>query len=567
MAYSPTPSPTPRSGGIWQPLAFAGVLALGLLLGYRFQNDAPLLSIGTEAGAHAGGERVSELLNFIEAKYVDEVDGEKLTDRAIRAVLEELDPHSNYISPEELAAINEQMEGNFEGIGIEYLVVEDTITVVTALSGGPSALAGLLPGDQIVAVGDSVVTGVFENEIDPASLMRGEGGTDVTVSVRRPTDPDPDELRTFVITRAAIPVYSLDAGYKLDENTAYLKINRFSATTYDEFITAIKETMEQGGAVNLILDLRGNPGGYLQMATRMLSQLFLAEDLTLVYTKGRNTSEQYYRTSGRAIFDIQKIAILVDGGSASASEIVAGAIQDHDRGIVVGRRTFGKGLVQEQYPLSNGGALRLTVARYYTPSGRSIQRSYDEGAGAYHDDLGSRYASGELTGATTAEVDTSQSFYTDNGHLVYGGGGIMPDYFVPLDSTLNSEGYAWLRQQIPAYVFRYVREQQRQLDRYDGAEEFARSFRPNMTRVLPELRQMAVSDYDQPIPELLPNQRRELERFLSARVARQLYGPEAYYVVYNREDEVVRAALDLINDSETLAAARRERPAPAGVEN
>ncbi|WP_116124316.1 S41 family peptidase [Lewinella sp. IMCC34183] len=544
-----------ESRTIWTPLTYSLLLGVGLLTGYLLANDAPLLSIGRGSTGGEGSGRVEQLMGYIEARYVDAPDTEGLYEAAIEAILSELDPHSSYIPKEEMQALTESMEGNFEGIGIEYLVVDDTITVVSALPGGPSETAGLLPGDQVIYVEDSLVTQVEERGIDPASLMRGQGGTDVNVRIHRPGQ---DGLIKFAITRAPIPVYSVDAAYTIDPETAYVKINRFSQNTYSEFMKALEEHLEKAGAKNLIIDLRGNPGGYLQEATKLLSELFVQRGVLLVYTEGRNSSRQPYRSSGRAQYNIQKVAILVDGGSASASEIVAGAVQDHDRGIIVGRRTFGKGLVQEQYPLADSSALRLTVARYYTPSDRSIQRSY-EGDEDYRGDLNRRFESGELTGRTAIQVDSSLVYYTDNGYPVYGGGGITPDHFVPIDSSLNNENFLRLRQQIVPYMFTYVRAHPAVQD-YADATDLVRRFRPDMEAITEDLAALARRDYPDVSPELPRHLRDELRRQFEARLGRQLFGTAAYYEVYNRADETVQEALRLLQNSDPLAAAR-DRPA------
>ena len=534
---------------IWTPLLFALTLAIGLFIGYRLQSSAPLIASGTES---SGGGRVEELLRFIEARYVDEADSERLHEAAIEAVLSELDPHSSYIPADELMALTESMEGNFEGIGIEFLVVDDTITVVSPLPGGPSETAGLRSGDQIIMVEDSVVTGVNEFGIDPASLMRGVSNTDVNVTVRRPGEA---ETIGFKITRAPIPVFSVDAAYNLNETTSYVKINRFSATTYDEFVKALEENMENGGTRNLVIDLRDNPGGYLQQATKMLSQLFPQKGDLLVYTEGRNSRRVEYKTNGRAFYNVQNVAVLIDEGSASASEIVAGAVQDRDRGIVVGRRSFGKGLVQEQYPLSDGSALRLTVARYYTPSGRSIQRSYEEGEDAYRSDLNRRFDDGELTGGSEAVQDSSEIYYTNSGHPVFGGGGITPDYFVPLDTSLNNQAFLRLRQQIPAYLFRYIRENP-QLKNYQTLDDYLANYRLNLDDVLPALTKRALEDYDDGIGPLPARLRPELALFFRARLARQLFDGSAFFQVLNEEDPVVLEALRLMEQPDPMIAAR-----------
>jgi len=536
---------------IWGPFFFAATLAIGLLLGYRLQNSVPLISSGS-ADAPSGNGRVEELLRFIDARYVDDADVDNLYETAIRAVLDSLDPHSSYIPADELQALNESMEGNFDGIGIEFLVVDDTITVVSALPGGPSAKAGVQPGDQIVMVEDSIVTGVAEFGIDPASLMRGVSNTDVRITVIRPGEA---EKRDFNITRAPIPVFSVDAAYRLDDETAYVKINRFSATTYDEFVKAIEEQMEKGGTKNLVIDLRDNPGGYLQQATKILSQLFPEKGELLVYTQGRNSRRVDYKTNGRAFYNIQKVAVLVDENSASASEIIAGAVQDQDRGIVVGRRSFGKGLVQEQYPLSDGSALRLTVARYYTPSGRSIQRSYDEGEYEYRNEINERFDSGELTGGTAVEQDSSVTYYTNNGHPVFGGGGITPDYFVPLDTSLNNEAFLRLRQQVAPYLFSYIRRNSWLKD-FKNVDDYLNNYRIDINTVLPDLRARALADYPDGF-ESLPNRMKDdLAHYWKARLARQLFDNSAYWRVLNRRDDIMNETLKLLNEDDPLVAAR-----------
>lgn len=541
-----------RPKNIWTPLFFAATLVCGLLLGYRLQNSAPLIANGGQASA--GDDRVEELLRFIDARYVDETEKEQLYESAINAVLENLDPHSSYIPADELQALNESMEGNFEGIGIEFLVVDDTITVVSALPGGPSAEAGVQSGDQIIMVEDSIVTGVNEYQIDPASLMRGVSNSDVRITVRRPGVKEPKE---FTITRAPIPVFSVDAAYKLDPETAYVKINRFSATTYDEFVKSIEEQLENGGARNLVIDLRDNPGGYLQQATKILSQLFPQKGELLVYTEGRSSRRVDYKTNGRAFYNIQKVAVLIDENSASASEIVAGAVQDHDRGIVVGRRSFGKGLVQEQYPLSDGSALRLTVARYYTPSGRSIQRSYEEGEAEYRNEINERFDSGELTGGTEVAQDSSITYYTNNGHPVFGGGGITPDYFVPLDTSLNNEAFLRLRQQIAPYLFKYLR-QHPEVKEYATVEDYIANYRIDINKVIPDLTARALADYPEGFATMPNRMKSDLAHYWKARLGRQLFGNSAFWQVLNGRDDIVNEALKLLNEEDPLAAARED---------
>jgi carboxyl-terminal processing protease len=534
------------------PLYFSIFLAIGLLTGFLLRVDAPLLSIGSEGRVATRNGAVDQVLSYIEARYVDEADRDELYQAAIESILDDLDPHSSYIPREEVQALTENMEGNFVGIGIEYLVVDDTIVVVSALPEGPADRAGVRAGDRIIYVADSLVTGVTERDIDPASLMRGEEGSSIEVTVAR---DELSELTKFDIVRAPIPVNSVDAAYTINERTAYVKINRFSKTTYTEFLAALEESLEKPDARDLIIDLRGNPGGFLQEATKLLSELFTERGLLLVYTEGLHSTRQSYKTSGRARYNIQNVAILVDGGSASASEIVAGAVQDHDRGIVVGRRTFGKGLVQEQYPLADGSELRLTVARYYIPSNRSIQREY-EGVDDYRGDLNRRYASGELTGRTGVAIDSALTFYTDNGHPVYGGGGITPDHFVPLDSSLNNPDFLHLRQQINGYIFTYLRKHP-EVRNFADLATYRRKFRTNRAEVLDDLRELAREDYpDLQTDELAPQLRTELALYFRARLARQLFGPTAFYEIYNEGDDIVQEAVQLLGASNPLAAAR-----------
>lgn len=542
------------ANNIWLPFLFAATLAVGLFIGYRLQSKAPLLIRASEVAGSQENDKVEEVLRYIDARYVDEADTEQLAETAIRASLDALDPHSTYIDQETIASVKESMKGNFDGIGIEFLIVEDTITIVAPIPGGPSEQAGLRSGDQILMVEDSTVTGVYAFGIDPASLMKGPSGTEVTITVRRPGIAG---LQTYTIKRAPIPVASVEAAYMLDEHTAYIRINRFSATTYDEFVQALEEQLEQKGGHSVIIDLRDNPGGYLQQATKMLSQLFPQKGELLVYTEGRNSRRVEYKTNGRAFYNIQNIAILINEGSASASEIVAGAIQDHDRGIIVGRRSFGKGLVQEQYNLDDGAALRLTVARYYTPSGRSIQRSYAKGEEEYDNDLTRRYHSGELFSGDDAPRDSTLLYYTDGGHPVYGGGGITPDYFVPLDTSQNNRTYLQLRNEIPAYLFRYLREHP-EVKRYANLEDFRQAFRPVMEDIIPALVQRAEKDLDQPLPPLPYRLRGDLRQYFTARLARQLFSPSAFYQVINENDPIVTEALRLLNGAQPLVEARAQ---------
>ena len=414
------------------PFILATAMAVGMFIGWQLPRYDRDVRFESNMNANSSGVNgtMDEVLRYIEAKYVDSVDIGTLKAGAINHLLEGLDPHSVYISPDEMDAVEEDMKGKFEGIGIEFLIVEDTIQVVAPLSGGPSEAAGILAGDKLITIADTTVAGVKIDNGKIFKMLRGDKGTQVKIGVLRGKEKS---LRQFTIIRDVIPVHSVDIAYMLDDITGYIKVNRFSSETYREFMEGIRPLVEKNGMKNLVLDLRGNPGGYLNEATDLLSQFF-TEGKLLVYTKGRTESRKDYKSNGRARFVIDNIAVLIDEGSASASEIVAGAIQDHDRGWIIGRRSFGKGLVQEQYPLEDGGGLRLTVARYYTPSGRCIQRDYKH-TKDYDDESEKRLKSGELSDATKMKVEDSTKYYTGLGRIVYSGGGVTPDFFIPLDTS------------------------------------------------------------------------------------------------------------------------------------
>ena len=546
----------PNKFSIWLPLLFAIVLVTGMLLGMRMQSTMPKMVVEQEeTGVEGIGQgKIEEILRYVEAKYVDDVDKEALTEEVIDDLLSKLDPHSNYISAEELMAVNEQLKGNFDGIGVEFMLLEDTIVVVTPLVGGPSESAGILSGDRIVQIADSTIAGVGMNSDDIIRMLRGEKGTDVEIGILRGNET---ELRRFTVTRDEIPMNSVDVAYMLDETTGYIKVNRFSATTYEEFMKALEDLVENQDMEDLVLDLRHNPGGYLQQATNMLSQLFRDKDKLLVYTEGDAVSRSEYSSTGRNFFDVEDVVVLIDEGSASASEIVAGAIQDHDRGVIVGRRSFGKGLVQEQYKLRDGAALRLTVARYYTPSGRSIQKPYDDPE-AYDLEMYDRYETGELEAAKNMVVEDSTEYYTDNGRVVYGGGGITPDVFVPIDTLTMDDDYLSLRQYVPQFVFRHLGDYASLSQLQDkGLESFVSDFNVDQA-MLDGLMEYAKSKgVELSEGGLIPSIKDEVRHLLKARIAKQLFEDEGYYKVWNMRDEVVVEAMKSIAKSSSLTASQK----------
>jgi len=534
---------------IWLPLLLALVMVLGMFIGTRLQ-EAPVIRITSNDSSertirYGEAGRVEELIRYIEARYVDGVDRDELVEKAINSVLGELDPHSTYISADQLKEVNEQLSGNFEGVGIEFLIVEDTILVVTPIVGGPSEKAGVLAGDKIVQIEDSLVAGQNINTTGVIERLKGEAGTSVKMTVLRGED-----LHQFEVTRDQIPIYSVDIANMLDDKTGYIKITRFSATTYKEFMEGVERMVEKEGMKDLVIDLRQNPGGYLNEATSILSQLFKEKDKLLVYTKGRTVDRNDSKSTGRSFFDIGKIVILVDEGSASASEILAGAIQDWDRGWIVGRRSFGKGLVQEQYDMSDGGALRLTVARYYTPSGRSIQKPY-LGVDNYDSDVVNRYKSGELLKEdSTFHNNDTTAYKTNAGRLVYGGGGISPDIFVPLDTLVYNTDYILLRQFAAPFSYRYTAKYPNEI-LYKDLESFRSKFR--VTDAMLEEYVAYAKDRDAEVDlDNIMAIKGNVKTLLKARIARQLFGEKGFYTIWNDEDVMVQKALDLIRKGEVL---------------
>ncbi|MEZ4989501.1 MAG: S41 family peptidase [Saprospiraceae bacterium] len=540
---------------VWLPLAFALVLIGGMYIGMNLRSEAPAMMVDRSTpvpGSSVGQGKIEELIRYIEAKYVDEVDRDELIQDAIDEILKKLDPHSTYFTAEELAEATEQLEGSFDGIGVEFMVVDDTIVVVSPLAGGPSEAVGIMAGDKIISVEDSIIAGLELSNRDIIHFLRGERGSEVKIGIQRGVE---DRVRYFSVTRDKIPMNSVDVAYMLDKKTGYIKINRFSATTYDEFMKGLEKLVEEDKMEDLVIDLRHNPGGYLQQATNILSQLFKEKDKLLVYTDGRSVGRNDYESSGRAFFNVDDIVVLIDEGSASASEILAGAVQDHDRGIIVGRRSFGKGLVQEQYKLRDGSALRLTVARYYTPSGRSIQKPYND-LDHYNEDVLGRYESGELTEADKMAIQDSTKYYTKDGHVVYGGGGLVPDVFVPLDTLLLNDTYLLLRQYIPEFTFKYVAEHPGEFSELT-LENFSDRYTVGNAHFNAFLDYVKTKGMEEKPPHL-NKVKGELELLIKARIARQLFGDVGFFTILNEDDEMVRKALEILAEPDPLVLLKDE---------
>lgn len=474
------------------------------------------------------------MLQLIDKEYVDAIDSDSLSDLAIEAVLSKLDPHSTYIPPTDLQAVNEDMEGNFEGIGIEFSVQNDTINVVSVISGGPSDKAGILPGDRIITIDGEKASGVKITNEKIIKKLRGNRGTEAKVGIARRGS---DKLIDFEIIRDKIPLYSVDASFLLDNQIGYIKISRFAATTFDEFKKAM-ESLEKTGMKKLILDLRGNPGGYLDQAIDIADE-FLKKQELIVYTEGKNRSKHSYYATSKGDWEEQPLVVLIDETSASASEIVAGALQDQDRATIIGHRSFGKGLVQEQMEFNDGSALRLTVARYYTPSGRCIQRTYAEGTEAYYQEMYDRIENIQNEDSASAYGDTIK-YYTKNKRIVYGGGGINPDIFVRPDSSEYEPNLILLYKTgaINQFAFEFADQNRNALkQKFSDYKTFAKNSSASQSI------SQAFSTYLKKSKEtenikLGPAALKRVKAF----IGRNIWGNEAYYYIIALDDKTILTA-------------------------
>ena len=523
------------------PILLTIAILVGVFIGSEFaepKQDLKYLSSMT---------KFRELLEYIENDYVDTVDTESLIEESIQEMLDKLDPHTVYIPSRERELAASQLRATYDGIGVEFNILRDTLYVVTPLSGGPSEKAGIIAGDKIVSVDDENIAGIGLGNREVFNMLRGPSGSDVKVGVVRKSE---EEILSFELTRGSIPQFSLDASYMVNENVGYIKVNRFAETTYSEFKEALQDLKDQGMS-KLILDLQNNSGGYMSAAIGM-SDEFLKDGNLIVSQKGQSKKyKSEAKASDKGIFEEGALIVLMNEGSASASEIVAGALQDNDRALVVGRRSFGKGLVQLPFDLKDGSELRMTIARYYTPSGRSIQKPYDDGEKSYEADYYNRYTSGELFVADSVEFDESLAYETTGGRTVYGGGGIMPDYFVSLDTATNSSYANRLvdSNTIREYTLDF-RDTHPELEKI-GFERFNREFDVSdeiLNQVIDLGKKNGVRfrnrDY---------RKSKELIAYLiKARIARDFYGDDAFYEIYNNTNEIYLKAVELFNNPELL---------------
>lgn len=521
---------------IYTPLILALVFIVGMSVGSHFlsQNSfhIPL-----------GKSKMDQIISYIENDYVDSLDVNKLEKDAINQMIEELDPHSAYITPEYYHQVVDPLLGNFDGIGIQFRMIRDSLTIMLPLEGGPSIKAGLKAGDRIVIADNDTIAGKNMSSDDIVKKLKGPRGTEVNLKIVR---SHVDSLMSFTVVRDQIPTYSLDASFMVNDSLGYIKISRFAATTTEEFQTALSSLLKSG-MQSLILDLRGNSGGYLRAAIDM-SDTFLGEGKLIVFTKGKNRPEKKYYAEDHGDFEDGNLVILIDENSASASEIVAGAIQDNDRGTIMGRRSFGKGLVQEQLDFNDGSALRLTVARYYTPTGRCIQRPYDKGKEAYYADHYHRMMEDLKGESDTIEPQDTTQYITPKGKIVYGGGGIKPDLEIPLDTTLNYYFYNRLIRNsiVVEYGIDYFNQHYRELQQFQNVEEYSKNFN------LPEkawnnILQIAKDQEIESDTKNIESNKALIINALKSEIARLLFGDTAYYYVYLQEDDIYQHAIEFIN--------------------
>lgn len=538
---------------IWYPLVISIAIVLGIVIGNY---------ISTKKFTLDKDRKINAVLNLIQSEYVDSIDVKDLVEQAIPAIIGNLDPHSYYIPASDIRAENEKLDGSLSGIGVSFFMMNDTANVDQVIPNGPAEKVGMLAGDRIISVnGESIVGGTLTAE-GIRSKIRGEKGTKVKIGVKRNTSK---KTLTFTITRDDIPMNTIDVSYMLDDKTGYIKIAQFGKNTYDEFFAALSK-LKKDGASRYIVDLRGNPGGYMEMAILMVNE-FLEQGELIVYTKGRKEREdiQVWSDDQGSFHDAQ-VAVLIDEYSASASEIMAGALQDNDRGLVVGRRSFGKGLVQKQIYLPDSSAIRLTIARYYTPSHRCIQKDYTLGdEDDYSKELYDRYSHGELYSADSIKVDKSKIFRTANGRIVYGGGGIVPDIFVPNDTTGITTYYRAVANLglLQQYVYTYVDINRDQLKNVKTVKQLM-GMMPSDDALTYDFVCYA-RDNGVPMRWYYINLSRSLiARQLRALVIRDVLGSEEFYRYYNRTDNTVNAALKALNDGKgkfpiTLTSTKKKK--------
>ena len=522
---------------IFLPLIISISIVLGITVGTQFSNRKYISN---------NDRKLNTILNMVSDGYVDTIDVNKIIEQTIPHMLNNLDPHTVYIPAKDLTEVNNELDGSFSGIGISFFIMNDTVRIVEVLSGGPSEKAGLIAGDKIVSVNDTSFTGSKITNQEVFKKLRGIKGSSIKLGIKRSSS---DKVLSYDLIRGDIPVNSIDAAYMVEKEIGYVKINKFARTTYDEFLQALVK-LKNEGAERYILDLRGNGGGFMEMAILMANE-FLPENSLIVYTQGREKkNNQQFWSDGNGSFQDVELAVLIDEYSASASEILAGAIQDNDRGLIVGRRSFGKGLVQRQFELADSSAIRMTVSRYHTPSGRCIQKDYKKGSDAYSHDIYDRIISGELSNKDSIKIDTTNVFQTVHRRKVYGGGGIIPDIFVPSDTSGITSYYINVSNAglLQKYAYSYSEINREDFSKLEDYKQFLRIL-PSNNNILNDFVSFAAENgvparwyYINMSKELIVTQ-------IKALIARDIFGSEAFYPIYNKNDKMIQKAVKAINEN------------------
>ena len=536
----------PKKLFIYLPIIFALIFIAGMFLGAKIISGSSSLGLSKNIfpiGA-AKYDKFNDVINYIQDSYVDSVSRKKLTDEAISSLLEKLDPHSMYISAAEFNDANDPLLGSFEGIGVEFRVQRDSVTVMNVIPGGPSESIGVMAGDRIVKVDGKNIAGIKISNNDVIKKLKGKRGTKVVVSVFR---RGINKLIPFTITRDVIPTYSLDIAYMLTNKIGYIRLNKFSATTFQEFDDALKK-LKSKGMTKLVLDLRDNGGGYLQAAIDIADE-FLSQGKLIVYTKGVHKPKSVEYATDKGNFEKGQLVILVNEFTASASEIVSGAVQDNDRGIIIGRRSFGKGLVQEQVKLSDGSAIRLTIARYYTPTGRCIQRPYTEGTEEYYNQFYEQLLQGESDNPDSIKFADSLKFKTPKGKIVYGGGGIMPDIYVNYDKSDKLKYFNQLFNKgfIFQFAFDYVDKNRQNLKRtFKNAQEFINGFNVS-DAILNDLINYSTKNGLKKDETGIKLSSDKIKIYLKANIGKNIFNEDAYYPVIQKVDNTLTKAISVLD--------------------
>ncbi len=523
------------------PIVFAAAVVFGIWIGNTMAkkgSKTPIINLNTQ-----GSSKLDWIINQIDKEYVDTIDKDQFVEDLIPDILDKLDPHTVYIPAKDLQDVNEQLDGSFGGIGVQFNINKDTILVVMVISGGPSERVGLHPGDRIVTVNDSVIAGVGISNTQVMKLLKGPKGTKVKVGVKR---SGYNELLDFEITRGIIPLNSVDVSYMLNNTTGYIKVSSFGARTYQEFLIGLTKLKKQG-AENMIVDLRGNQGGYLEAVARMMNEFLQRGDM-IVYTEGKAFPRMEYKADGSGTCKNMRLIVLIDEFSASASEIFAGSTQDNDRGVIVGRRSFGKGLVQNQRSYTDGSALRMTIARYYTASGRCIQKPYDQGTDDYYNDIWNRYIHGELDDKDSIHLEKAKAFKTLSGRPVYGGGGIMPDIFVPRDTSNYTEFLGRLNRKAVIYQFalEFTDKNREALEEFEKVDDILQYIAKNTS--YKDFLAFAKDNKVQPKKDEADISKPEITQQINAYIVRNILDNAGFYPVINNNDPTIDEALILLEN-------------------